>query len=73
MVLPTLTGVASARTRSPDWALLRWLMLRCIPATRRKPDARWAPMLASASAIRAETPPCNTLNGCPTYKIKPNY
>jgi hypothetical protein len=31
----------------------------------------WAPMLASASAIRADTPPCSTLNGCTfsTYMV----
>ncbi|MFS7938358.1 hypothetical protein Hanom_Chr05g00438741 [Helianthus anomalus] len=40
-------------------------MLNCNPATLFHPDAMCAPILANASAISADTPPCNTLNGCP--------
>ena len=63
MVLPRLSGVAWAKTRSPRSARLRWWMVRWTPATRWKPEAMWAPMLASPSAMSADTPPWSTLNG----------
>lgn len=67
MVLPGWRGVASAKTRSPARALRWWLMLSWMPATRRYPEATCAPMLASASAISADTPPWSTLNGCQSH------
>jgi len=63
MVFPILEGVASARMRSPRWALFTWLMLSWIPATLCSPDAKWAPRLAIDSEISADIPPCKTLNG----------
>lgn len=62
-VRPVLRGVAWARTRSPSSALLIWWMPKWTPATLFNPQAKYAPMLAKASAIIADTPPCNTLNG----------
>lgn len=64
IALPMERGVASARTSSPIWALCKWSILRWNPATLLNPDAICAPVLASASAIIADTPPCSTLNGC---------
>jgi len=68
MVFPTWMGVARAKMRSPSLALRWWLMLSWIPAIRRNPEATWDPMLASASAISADIPPCSTLNGCCWYQ-----